>query len=143
MGEDAGNRGSGCREKRVERLKRGMARRLSCQIGGVIADPFKTFLFVKRGLVIAISFSMGFDHAEHRVALDRARAGVGHRLGNVVRRRRSEAETAGADHAANCSDREESAPRRIHGREHRTFDCHDCALRSAICASSVRDLIQC
>src|SRR5258708_26929003 len=67
LGEDTGNRGSGCREKRVERLKRGMARRLTCQIGGcVVADPFKTLLFVKRGLRIAISFSVVFNCAAPR-----------------------------------------------------------------------------
>jgi hypothetical protein len=113
----------------------------------VVADPFKTLLFVKCGLVIAISFSVGFDHAEHRVALDRARAGVGQRLGDVVRRCRGVGKAAGADHAADCSRDQESSPHRVDGREHGTFDCHDCALpsacRSAISASSVRALIQC
>jgi hypothetical protein len=57
LGDDAGKRGGCCCEEHVERLKRGMARGLTGQIGGcVVADPFKTLLFVKRGLVIAISF---------------------------------------------------------------------------------------
>jgi hypothetical protein len=45
-----------------------MASRLTCQIGGcVVADPFKAFLFVKRGLVIAVSFSVRFDQAKYRI----------------------------------------------------------------------------
>lgn len=63
LGEDARKRGGRCCEEHVERLKFGMARRLSYPIGRLVADPLKAFLFDKRGLVIAASFSVGFDQA--------------------------------------------------------------------------------
>src|ERR1700704_1685972 len=72
--------------------------------------------------------------------------GRGHGKRDIVWRGRGEGKAAGAYHAANGCNGEESAPRWVDGREHRTFDCHDCALplsacRSAIRASMVRALI--
>src|SRR6267378_685152 len=69
--------------------------------------------------------------------------GRGHCPGNVVRGRRGEGKAAGASGTCEGCNCKESAPRRIHGRKHGSCEGHDCALRSAICASSVRDLIQC
>jgi hypothetical protein len=75
-------------------VKPGMARRLTYQIGGcVVADPFKAVLFVKRGLVIAVSFSVGLD-------------------------RSSSGKSAGADNACDGGHGEETAPRRVAWREH-------------------------
>src|SRR5882724_9956611 len=95
-----------------------MARRLTCQIGGcVVADPFKTLLLVKRDLVIAISLSVRFDQAKHRVVPgNRCRRRDCDGFRDVVRRGCGEGETASADHAADCSNGQESAPGRIYGR---------------------------
>ena len=92
LGDDAGKRGGCCCEEHVERLKRGMARRLTCQIGScAVANPFKTILFVERGLVIAVSFSVGFDQAEHRVVPgNRWRRPDGDGLRDVIWRSRGE-----------------------------------------------------
>jgi hypothetical protein len=94
----------------------------TCQTGGfLVADPFKAFLFVKCGLVIAVSFSVGFDQAEHRVLRDRSsgsrrRQRDGDGLRDVARRHRSSGKTAGANDAADCSDGKELSSRRIYGR---------------------------
>jgi len=68
LGDDTGKRGGRCCEEHVERVKRGMAGRLTYQICScLVADPFKAVLFVKRGLVIAVSFSVSFDQTKYRV----------------------------------------------------------------------------
>jgi hypothetical protein len=59
LGADTVKRGGRCCEEHVERVKLGMASRLTYPIGCLVADPFKAFLFVKCGLVIAASFLCG------------------------------------------------------------------------------------
>ncbi len=90
-----------------------MARRLAYPIGCLVADPFKAFLFDKCGIVIAASFSVGFDQTKHRVVPgNRWRRRDGHGLGDVVRRHRGSGKTANANNAANCSHGKETPPRR-------------------------------
>jgi hypothetical protein len=73
LGDDTGKRGGRCREEHVEPVKCGMARRLTYQIGGCpIADLFKAVLFVKRGVEIAISFSVSLDQTKYRIWQGRA-----------------------------------------------------------------------
>jgi hypothetical protein len=68
LGDDTGKRGSRCCEEHVEPVKRGMARRLTYQIGGCpIADLFKAVLFVKRGIEITVSFSVSLDQTKYRI----------------------------------------------------------------------------
>jgi len=87
-----------------------MASCLTYPISCLVADPFKMFLFVKRGLVIAVSFFVGFDQAKHRIRPAVPGHGDGH--GNVVRRHRDSSKTAGANNAADGGNSEEPAPRR-------------------------------
>src|SRR5882724_418827 len=97
-----------------------MASCLTYPISCPVADPFKMFLFVKRGLVIAVSFFVGFDQTEYRVwqgrrfgSRRRQRDGNGRR---DVRRHRRGGKTAGASGACEGGNSKESAPRRIYGR---------------------------
>jgi hypothetical protein len=83
---------------RGARVKRGMASRLTYPIGCLVTDPFKAFLFVKRCLVIAISFSVGFDQTKHRI-IRPAVPGYDDGLGDVVRRQRGRGKTASANKA--------------------------------------------
>jgi len=126
LGDDTGNRGSRCREKRIERVKFGMARRLTYPIGCLVADPFKAFLFDKCGLVIAASFSVDFDQTKYRIWQGRgngeARQGR-NGLGDV-RRPRGSGKGASTDGACDGGHGEETAPRGIAWREHHgMIDC--------------------
>ena len=82
----------------------------------MVADPFKTVLFVKRGLVIAISFSVNFDQAKHRIRP--AAPGYGHGLGDARVHRGSNGKGAGTDDARDRGHGEETAPGGITWREH-------------------------
>jgi hypothetical protein len=123
LGDDTGNRGSLCREKRIECVKIVMARLLGDRPRRVeIADLLEPGLLYERDAVCRARPAMGIDHAEHRIWP--AVPGRGHGRGDARVHRSSTGKGASTDDARDGGHGEETPPRRIAWREHHgVVDC--------------------